>query len=74
MGTATITAKEAAKYIGISYWLVLDMAKKNLIPCIHAGDRVLFRKETLDRWMENQETQSIQPINSGYGNIRKINA
>lgn len=49
----TITAKDVAKYIGISYWLILDMAKKNQIPCIHAGDRVLFRKGTLDRWMQD---------------------
>ena len=74
---ATITGKEAAKYIGISYWLVLDLAKKGKIPCIKAGDRYLFRKETLDRWMQDQEAESIQPVdmnNVGIGKIRRINA
>ena len=70
----TINAKEAAQHIGISYWLILDMAKKSLIPCIHAGDRVLFRRETLDLWMQNQEMQSVQPEKeAGYGTLRRVN-
>jgi len=73
--SVTINAKEAAQYIGISYWLILDMAKKCIIPCIHAGDRVLFRKETLELWMQNQETQSMQPEKpAGYGTIRRVKA
>lgn len=73
--TVTVTAKEAAQYIGISYWLLLDMAKRSQIPCIRCGDRVLFRKETLDLWMQNQETKSVQPERSSEsGVIRKIKA
>lgn len=65
-----MTANEAAKYIGISYWLLLDMAKKNEIPVIRCGRRKLFRKETLDRWMSNQETQVSESDN--YGKLRRI--
>jgi excisionase family DNA binding protein len=73
LATATINAKEAAHYLGVSYWLILDMAKKNLIPCIHAGDRVLFRKETIDSWMMDQEEQSIHRCEpTSYGKIRKV--
>lgn len=51
----TLTAKEAAFYIGCSYWLLLEMVKRNEIPCIKAGNKKLFRAETLDKWMDKQE-------------------
>ncbi len=57
----TMDAKEAAKYLGISYWLLLEKCKAKEIPHIRVGKRVLFRKETIDRWMTNQETLSLQP-------------
>ena len=71
----TMSAKEVAKYLGISYWLILEMAKRREIPCVHAGARVLFRKETIDNWIQNQEIQSVQPAlieESEYGKIRKV--
>lgn len=69
---ATITGKEAAEYLGISYVKLLDMAKKNEVPHISAGTRVLFRKKTLDQWMEEEESECKQV--SQYGVIRKIKA
>ncbi len=59
MGRSTLTAKEAAKYLGISYWKVLEMAKRGEIPHIRAGSRVLFRRESLDQWMLEQEQASV---------------
>lgn len=53
-------AKEAAAYVGISYWLLLELTKKHELPFIAAGGRKLFRKESLDLWMANQEAQSVQ--------------
>lgn len=67
---ATISAAEAANYTGISYGLLLKMARNNQIPFIHAGDRYLFRKETLDTWMREQEQKSMHPQQL-YG-VRKI--
>jgi len=67
-------AKDAARYIGISYWLLLEMTKKGELPFIAAGGRKLFRKESLDLWMSNQEAQSLQtktgPV--GHGALRKV--
>lgn len=68
---ATISGKEAAEYLGISYVKLLDMAKKNEVPHISAGTRVLFRKETLDKWMDEKEAECKQ---AQYGVIRKIKA
>lgn len=70
----TVSAKEAAKKIGVSYWLLLEMAKVGKIPHIRAGKRVLFRIESLERWMDEQEQNSINQSKNenGYGSLRKI--
>jgi excisionase family DNA binding protein len=60
MERQTLSAKEAAKYIGISYWLILEIAKRKEIPCIRIGSRVLFRKDALDNWMAEREVESVQ--------------
>jgi len=59
MKPATVKAKQAAKYLNISYWKILDMVKKGEIPHIKAGKLVLFRQETLDQWLVEQEQQSV---------------
>lgn len=70
----TMTAKEAALYIGISYWLLLEMTKQNKVPFISCGSRKLFRKEALDNWMTEREKNSIDQgtKDTEYGTIRKI--
>jgi excisionase family DNA binding protein len=74
MERQTLSAKEAAKYIGISYWLILEMAKRKEIPCIRVGSRVLFRKNAVDSWMAEREVESVQqPFEKkGYGELRRV--
>lgn len=62
MMPTTLNAKQAAKYLGISYWKLLDMTKKGNIPYIPIGRLKLFRKETLDLWLTAKEDISIKPI------------
>ena len=62
---ATLRAKEAASYLGVSYWLLLDMVRRKQIPCIKAGNRLLFRMETLNRWLENAEMTSVHQEEAG---------
>ena len=72
---ATLTAREAAKFLGISYWLLLEMVKRKEIPCVKAGSRKLFRRESLERWLENKEAESIKKENQvllGYGQLRQL--
>lgn len=74
---ATMKAKEAAEYIGISYWKLLELAKARKIPHIRGvGNRVLFRKDSLDAWMASQETASIsnEDDKAGYGKLRALQA
>lgn len=51
----TLTAKEAATYLGISYWLILELVKRGELNCVKAGGRKLFRQSGLDDWMTRQE-------------------
>jgi len=72
--SVTMKAKEAAEYLGISYWLLLEMTKKGELCYIAAGGRKLFRKESLDLWMTNMEAKSLKtkPEPAGYGRLRKV--
>lgn len=55
----TLTAKEAADYLGISYWLITQLVKRKQIPCSRVGKRLLFRKEALDIFLSKKENDSI---------------
>ena len=66
MNSSTMAAKTAAEYIGVSYWKLLELVKSGRIPHVRIDGRVLFRRETLDNWLAEQEHASIkQPEQSG---------
>lgn len=56
---ATIGSKEAATYVGMSYWKLLEEAKAGRIPHIRVGSRVLFRRHSLDLWLDEREKESV---------------
>ena len=51
----TLTTEETAEYLGVSYWLIGQMVRKNEIPHFRVGGRILFRKQSIDDYMEQQE-------------------
>jgi DNA binding domain protein, excisionase family len=55
----TLTMKEAAEYLGISYWLVNQLVRRKQIPCSKVGGKYLFRVQLLDEYLKNMEHQSI---------------
>ena len=59
---ATLSSREAAEYLGISYWLLLEMVKRKEINPIRCGGRYLFRQSGLDAWMDEQEEGGKKPI------------
>ena len=69
---ATLTAKESAKYLGISYWLLLEMCKRKELPHIKAGSRILLRKTSLDAWLLEQEAASVAKPEPVSGKIRRL--
>ena len=56
----TLTAKEAAEYLGVSYWLITQLVRRKQIPCSRVGKRILFRKEALDIYLSKQEQDSLR--------------
>ncbi len=55
----TLTMKEAAEYLGISYWLINQLVRKKQIPCSKVGGKFLFRVQALDEYLSNKEQESI---------------
>ena len=55
----TLTMKEAAEYLGISYWLVNQLVRRKQIPCSKVGGKYLFRVQVLDEYLKNMELQSM---------------
>ena len=56
----TLTMRETAEYLGISYWLVNQLVRRKQIPCARVGERVLFRVQALDEYLKEKEENSIR--------------
>lgn len=55
----TLTMKETAEYLGVSYWLVNQLVRRKQIPCARVGGRVLFRVKALDEYLSAKEANSL---------------
>lgn len=58
----TLTMKEAANYLGISYWLTNQLVRRKQIPCSKIGGKFLFRVQALDEYLTNKEQESMTNI------------
>ena len=56
----TLTMRETAEYLGISYWLVNQLVRRREIPCARVGGRVLFRVQALDEYLKEKEEKSFK--------------
>lgn len=56
----TMNAKQAAQYIGISYWTLLNLTRQGQIKHFRGGNKLLFRQKSLDEWMSEAEDASIR--------------
>ena len=55
----TLTMKEAAEYLGVSYWLINQLVRKKQIPCSKVGGKFLFRVQVLDEYLSSKEQESV---------------
>ena len=55
----TLTMKEAAEYLGVSYWLINQLARRKQIPCSKVGGKFLFSVQVLDEYLSNKEQESV---------------
>ena len=56
----TFTAKEAAKYLKISYWLITQLVKRGEIPYHRWGRKIFFKKTNLDKFINEQEEKALK--------------
>ena len=56
----TLTMKEAAEYLGVSYWLINQLVRRKQIPCSKVGGKFLFRVQALDEYLNNKEQESLK--------------
>jgi len=54
----TLTMRETAEYLGISYWLVNQLVRRKQIPFARVGGRVLFRVKSLEEYLKEKEEES----------------
>lgn len=64
MERMTMTAIEVARLLGVSKDLVYEMARKGQIPHIRVRRRLLFRRESIEQWIEAQERKSVENVSS----------
>ena len=55
----TLTMKEAAEYLGVSYWLINQLVRRKEIPCSKVGEKFLFRVQVLDEYLSSKEQESV---------------
>ncbi len=55
----TLTMKETAEYLGISYWLVNQLVRRKEIPYSKVGGKYLFRVQALDEYLTRKEKESV---------------
>ena len=55
----TLTMKEAAEYLGISYWSINQLVRRKEIPCSKVGGKFLFRVQVLDEYLSSKEQESV---------------
>jgi excisionase family DNA binding protein len=57
---STLKAREAAAYIGCSYWKLNELRKAGKIPFVDLDGMTLYRRESLDQWLAEREATSTQ--------------
>lgn len=56
----TFNIKEISEYLKCSSSLIRKYVRNKSIPYFRVGNRLFFRKETIDLWIQNQELQNMQ--------------
>ena len=56
----TLTMREAAEYLGISYWLINQLVKRKQIPCSKVGGKFLLRVKALEEYLSEKEQASVR--------------
>jgi len=55
----TLTAREISIYLGVSTHFIYKLVRQQKIPNAKIGSRVLFKKNTIDNWINELERNSV---------------
>lgn len=55
-----LTIKEAALYLKCSASSIRALVREKRIPFFRVGNKLFFKKESIDVWVSNQEVNNLQ--------------
>ena len=55
---ATYSVEELAEYLGVDTELIYSLTLRNDIPHIRIDTRILFKKTSIEKWLDEKETQN----------------
>jgi len=59
MEKETLTVKDVAAYLRVHTDMIYALVKQKQIPHMRLGSRILFTKESICHWVEDQEEKSL---------------
>ena len=57
---STLTVYEVAEYLGVSVDMVYILVREKRIVHFRIGRRILFKKDAIDKWIEQQIQESVE--------------
>ena len=60
---------EAAKYLGISYWLIRKLVREKKIPYYKIESKTLFTKEILDKYIQDSLEEPKKKVKYDFSNF-----
>lgn len=54
-----LTSYEAAEFLHISYWHLMDLVRRKKIPNIRFSRKVFFKQASLEKYINDLEAQSV---------------
>jgi excisionase family DNA binding protein len=58
--------EEAATFLKVTRTLVMDLARRGALPCVHVGRFIRFRQEDLEAWAAKGGAHSGEGVRNGY--------
>ncbi|MEN2466060.1 helix-turn-helix domain-containing protein [Ornithinibacillus sp. JPR2-1] len=60
MERRTLTVKEVANYLGVHTDTIYTMVKLKQIPHLKLRNRILFTKDSIDLWVQDEAKKSLE--------------
>lgn len=56
----TLSVKETSALLGVSTKLVYQLVREKNIPFVRIAGRILFKVDSIDRWLSKQEEENVR--------------